>query len=82
MPYSLVVMQTVALEKAQATLAELINLVADGEEITITQNGQPRAKLPAVSPSRRLQPRAGSLEGQIWLAPDFDAPLDDFKDYV
>jgi hypothetical protein len=24
----------------------------------------------------------GCLEGQIWMADDFDAPLDDFKDYM
>ncbi len=23
----------------------------------------------------------GSARGQIWMADDFDAPLDDFKDY-
>ena len=38
-------MQTVALEKAQATLADLIQQVAGGEEFTITQNGEPKAKL-------------------------------------
>ena len=24
----------------------------------------------------------GCLKGQIWMAEDFDAPLDDFKDYM
>jgi len=24
----------------------------------------------------------GCLKGQIWMADDFDAPLDDFKDYM
>ncbi len=38
-------MQTVALEKAQATLADLVRQVAGGEEFTITQNGEPKAKL-------------------------------------
>jgi hypothetical protein len=23
----------------------------------------------------------GSARGQVWMAPDFDAPLEDFKDY-
>jgi hypothetical protein len=31
------------------------------------------------SPSQPRQP--GSARGQIWVAEDFDAPLDDFKDY-
>ena len=28
------------------------------------------------------KPRFGCLAGKIWMAPDFDAPLDDFKDYM
>jgi prevent-host-death family protein len=75
-------MQTVAVEKAQAALPDLLKQVAEGEEFTITQNGQPKAKLSAVSTHPRVQARAGSLPGGIWLAPDFDAMLDDFKDYM
>ncbi len=75
-------MQTVALEKAQATLADLVKQVAGGEEFTITQNGQPKAKLSAVSLRKHEQAHAGSLTGKIWLSPDFDAPLDDFKEYM
>jgi prevent-host-death family protein len=41
-------MQTVALEKAQASLADLIRQVAGGAEFTITQNGEPKAKLSPV----------------------------------
>ncbi|MEL7227845.1 MAG: DUF2281 domain-containing protein [Cyanobacteria bacterium P01_D01_bin.36] len=26
--------------------------------------------------------QAGSLAGQIWMAPDFDEPLDDFAEYM
>jgi prevent-host-death family protein len=46
-------MQTVALEKAQAMLADLLKQVAGGEEFTITQNGEPKAKLSAVSAAHR-----------------------------
>lgn len=80
--YCFDVMQTVALEEAQATLADLLKQVAEGEEFTITQNGQPKAKLSAVSSHPRPQARAGSLPGGIWLSPDFDAPLDDYKEYM
>lgn len=73
-------MQTVALEKAQATLPDLLKQVAGGEEFTITQNGEPKAKLSAAHAHARA--RAGSLPGKIWMSPDFDAPLDDFKDYM
>jgi prevent-host-death family protein len=49
-------MRTVALEKAQAMLADLLKQVAGGEEFTMTQNGQPKAKLSAV-PSHKQQNR-------------------------
>ena len=75
-------MQTVAFEKAQATLADLLRQVAGGDEFTITQNGEPKAKLSAASPPKPAPAHAGSLPGKIWLAPDFDAPLADFKDYL
>ena len=82
MRYSFSGMQTVALEKAQAALADLIKQVAHGEEFTITQDDQPKAKLSAATSQHRAEARAGSLLGGIWLAPDFDAPLDDFKNYT
>ena len=75
-------MQTVALEKAQATLADLLKQVAGGEEFTITQNGEPKAKLSAAQAHAHAQAHAGSLPGKIWMSPDFDAPLYDFKDYM
>jgi prevent-host-death family protein len=75
-------MQTVALEKAQATLADLLKQVAGGEEFTITENGEPKAKLSAVQGHKPAEAHAGSLPGKIWMSPDFDAPLDDFKDFM
>ena len=75
-------MQTVALEKAQAALPELLQRVAGGEEFTITQNGTPKARLSAVSSPKSVRIQAGSLAGKIWMSPDFDAPLDDFKEYM
>jgi hypothetical protein len=39
------------------------------------------AKLEAIeAPTTR--PQFGCLAGKIWLAPDFDAPLEDFKEYL
>ena len=73
-------MQTVSLEKAQATLPDLLHQVAGGDEIIIAENGEPKAKLSAVPSRKRVRPQAGSLPGKIWMSPDFDAPLDDSKD--
>jgi len=38
--------------------------------------GQPKPEEP---PKKRI---AGLLKGKIWIADDFDAPLDDFKEYM
>jgi len=58
--------------------------LAPGEEIVITENQQPVAKLvseqPKTKPSR---PGPGVCKGEIlYMAPDFDAPLEDFKEYM
>ena len=74
-------MPTVALEKAQASLPELLRQVAGGEEFTITQNGEPKAKLSPL-PAKHVYAHAGSLPGKVWMSPDFDAPLDDFKEFM
>lgn len=39
------------------------------------------ATLEAV-PASGPQPHFGSLAGKIWMAPDFNSPLDDFKEYM
>jgi len=75
-------MQNVALEVAQAKLAELLRQVALGEEITITANGRPVARLVGVARPPRARPQRGCLKGKIWMSPDFDAPLEEFKDYM
>lgn len=31
---------------------------------------------------RKKQPKFGCAKGQIYISPDFDEPLDDFKDYM
>jgi DNA-damage-inducible protein J len=35
-----------------------------------------------VLPQVRRKPMYGCAKGKIWIADDFDAPLDDFKEYM
>jgi Protein of unknown function (DUF2281) len=35
-----------------------------------------------VEPELRKRRQAGSARGEIWMAADFDEPLEDFKDYM
>ena len=76
-------MTTVTLEEAQSKLPELIHQLAPGEELVITENEQPVARLVPEAPSDRQPRQPGSMRGTVlYMAPDFDAPLDDFKEYM
>ncbi len=72
---------TITLEEARAHLAELVSQLAPGEEIVITDNQQPVARLLPVK-TKALR-KLGTMRGSVkYIAPDFDAPLDDFKEYM
>lgn len=75
-------MSSITIEEAQAQLQQIIRQLAPGDELVITENDQPIAKLARTS-AAGLHPRQpGSAKGQIWMSPDFDAPLEDFKEYM
>ena len=76
---------TITVDEAQAKLRELIQRMAPGEEVILTENQQPVARLvsaPAkLNPGLRLPPGPG--KGMItFIAPDFGAPLEDMKEYM
>jgi antitoxin (DNA-binding transcriptional repressor) of toxin-antitoxin stability system len=75
-------MSVVTLAEAHAQLPEIIQQLQPGEEITITDHGQPLAQVKKAQ--RTTWPcQAGSAKSSIlWIAPDFDAPLDDFREYM
>jgi antitoxin (DNA-binding transcriptional repressor) of toxin-antitoxin stability system len=75
-------MITVTIQEAQAQLVDLIHCLRDGDEVVITENDRPVAKLAKTEPKKKWPCKAGSAKGKIWMAPDFDAPLEDFKDYM
>ena len=75
-------MTKVSVEEAQAKFRELIHKLMSGDEVVITENNLAVARLigaTTVQPQRSL----GSLQGTVtYIAPDFDAPLDDFAEYM
>lgn len=74
-------MHQVSLEEAALQLPQLIQEAKQGEEVVITQDSQPIAKLVSLA-QPRVRPQRGSAKGLILsIADDFDAPLDDFKEY-
>ena len=77
-------MSTITLEEAQAGLADLIQQLQPGEEVLITHASQPVARLVGeVTPGRKQPRQLGTLQGTVsYIAPDFDAPLEDFREYM
>jgi antitoxin (DNA-binding transcriptional repressor) of toxin-antitoxin stability system len=73
---------TITVDEAQARLKELIQQMAPGEEVIITENQQQVAKLVS-QPTKRPRPGPGLGKGSIiYMAPDFDAPLEDMMEYM
>ena len=76
-------MSTVSIEEAQAHLPELIDKLRAGEEIVILRDQQPVAKLTGQQKPLRLPRTPGTLKGTVlYMAPDFNAPLEEFAEYM
>jgi len=77
-------MANVFIQEAQANLPDLVHGLAEGGEVVITENDQPVARIiPAAEQRQRPPRRPGTLRGTVlYMAPDFDAPLEDFKEYM
>ena len=79
---SVITMSTVTLEQAKAHLDELLAGLQPGEELLITDRGHPLAQIKKAE-GTSWPCKAGSYrKSGFWMAPDFDAPLEDFKEYM
>lgn len=73
--------QEVGVFEAKTHLSKLLDAVERGETITITRHGKRVATLQPVV--ERKRGKRGSGKGdRFYMAPDFDAPLEDFKEYM
>lgn len=72
------------IQQAQSTLTELIHRLSLGDEVVITENDRPVARLvPTPEAPRKPDRKLGTMKGSVlYMAPDFDAPLEDFKEYT
>ena len=71
-----------SLASVQPKLSELVAGMVPGEEILLTTNGEPVAVV--TRPARTSWPsQPGTAKDRsFWMAPDFDAPLEDFAEYM
>ena len=73
-------MVAMPIHEVQARLRELIHGLAPGEQVIITEHDLPIAQL-ALTPPSSSGRKLGSMRGNVtYMAPDCDAPLDDFAE--
>jgi antitoxin (DNA-binding transcriptional repressor) of toxin-antitoxin stability system len=72
----------VNIHEAKTHLSKLIQDALSGTEVIIAKNNRPLVRLD-VLPEARLKRKIGQAKGLVlYMADDFDAPLEDFKDYM
>jgi prevent-host-death family protein len=72
--------KVVNIHEAKTHLSRLIQEALEGEEIVIARGNEPVVRLVLVE-SARPKRSLGWAKGLVTMAPDFDAPLDDFAGY-
>jgi len=74
-------MSTVTIEEAQANLPKLIEQLLPGEELIITRDSSPVAKL--IAPiNNKAQPVFGRGKDKVFIISDDDDHLIDFQEYM
>ncbi len=74
-------MSTVLLEDADSQLAQLVQQASNGEEVIIVRDSTPIAKLVPLPQDKPVSHFGNAKDILIYMADDFDAPLEDFKEY-
>ena len=74
---------TVTLQQAQAQLPQLLQRMVPGEELFIEQDNHRVARLIADADPSSVARVAGQGQGEVvFMADDFNSPLDDFQEYM
>lgn len=74
-------MQQISVKDAQGELQDLLEAAVRGETVLIVgENAQMVQLVPVAAPKHSR--KAGSAQGLITFADDFDAPLPDFDEYT
>jgi prevent-host-death family protein len=73
-------MQVVNIHDAKTQLSKLLELVQSGADVVIAKSGTPIVRLIPYTAAKRKIAAPGAMAGKVWIADDFDAPLDDAFD--
>jgi len=74
-------MQRVGIDEAAKRLAELVDAAIGGEDVFIVMDDERVVQLVSVKQAGRRRV-FGSAKGLITMSDDFDAPLEDFREYM
>jgi prevent-host-death family protein len=73
-------MLVVNIHEAKTQLSKLLEQVQGGGDVVIAKAGSPIVRLvPYAPPKRKIAPPS-AMEGEIWIADDFDEPIDELFD--
>jgi prevent-host-death family protein len=72
--------RSVTIGEAKTHFSKLVRRAEAGEEIIVYRGVEPVARLAPLS--KRGAKGFGSMKGKIRVGDDFDAPLEDFRDYT
>ena len=76
-------MKQVNIHEAKTHLSKLVQMALDGEEVVIAKANRPLVRLTLHESVLKQQRRPGRIADLIQeMSDDFDAPLDDFADYM
>lgn len=74
--------RTVPIEDASGHLREIIQALDPSDEIIIVEGDEPVATLRRQERKTWPCQPGTAKDTKHWMAPDFDAPLDDFREYM
>jgi prevent-host-death family protein len=73
-------MAEIGMHEAKTKLSQLVERAEAGEEIVISRNGTPVARLVPVARTSAFASARGALKGKMRIADDFDELPDDIAD--
>lgn len=79
---SATLVQEIGAFAAKTHLSSILQKVAHGETFYVTKHGKPIAEIRPIATPVAAKRKLGDWKGRMWMAPDFDAPLEDFKEYM
>ncbi len=74
-------MQTIPLEQAEGRLAEIIEKLSPGEQVVLTRNDRPVARLVGEA-GEKPHPVPGRGKGMLTILSEDDEHLKDFTEYM